>query len=167
MASDNGGAEPLSAEEVELALQTLVVTFKEGRLSEAVWKIGCNTKLDAGPGWEAEHAAALVDALSALAVLGGLPLGHEPRHLEQWQTIISGLRVVRETLAQRAVLKDTNHACEPGYTPGSCCKKVSRTLLSRTLQPRRRRVRASARAATAGCHCCSSASASRCGIRVH
>ena len=116
----------LSPEEVDLALSTLVLRFGEGRVSSAVWKLGANTALavgGGGPPWGEKQDDALLSALSSLAVLGGLPA--DTQHTDQWQSALSGLRVVREALATGGKAeRQPGHACEPGYAPSTCCKKV-------------------------------------------
>ena len=115
---------PLSPEEVDLALSTLVLRFGEGRVSSAVWKLGANTTLAVGEGpWGEKQDDALLSALSSLAVMGGLPA--DAKHTDQWLSALSGLRVVREALAAGGKAdRQPEHACEPGYAPSTCCKKV-------------------------------------------
>ena len=142
-AADDGGDEQLlSAEQVELALSTLVVRFHEG---EVTWTLGTPTSpthwgafppcADPLPstgcskpapgekrGWTGEHSAALLDALSSLAVISGIPVSTEAKHKAHWLAALSGLRVVRESLLSVPRCTQLCNSCQPGYAPDSTCR---------------------------------------------
>ena len=142
-ATDDGGDEQLlSAEQVELALSTLSVRFHEG---EVTWTLGTPTSpthwgalppyADPLPstgcskpapgekrGWTSVHSAALLDALSSLAVISGIPVSTEAKHKAHWLAALSGLRVVRESLLSVPRCTQLCNSCQPGYAPDSTCR---------------------------------------------
>ena len=129
MAQPEAEAQVLTPEQVDLALSTMHVRFVDQ--GDVIWTLGC-TCFDGGSSrWPAERSAALLDALSSLAVIGGLPISHEPKHKGQWVAALSGLRVVRESLVGAggapAPLCDS---CKPGYAPDSTCRQVRLSPLS-------------------------------------
>jgi hypothetical protein len=88
---------------------------------------GCAKPSPSGE-WSDGHSAALLDALSSLAVIGGIPVSTE--HKAHWLAALSGLRVVRESLLSvPRVAQQLCNACQPGYAPDSTCRACLHSFL--------------------------------------
>jgi hypothetical protein len=110
------------------------VRFYEGTLTvgdSVTWCVGCDALRDTDATWQRPHDRALLEALRALAALGGLPSGVKARRETSWSSAESALLAIKEVLlnclgdalqgyVEVKLERAHGHACEPGLDSDGC-----------------------------------------------